>query len=483
MELWQRSAQDLAAGIAVGEVGAREVLDAHLGRIDAVNGPVNAVIARDDDAAHAQADAADAAVARGDLLGPLHGVPMTIKDVFDTTGLATTAGALADHVATSDAVAVARLRAAGAVVMGKTNVPVWAGDVQTDNPLFGATNNPWDPARTSGGSSGGAAAALATGMTPLELGSDMAGSIRTPCTWCGVVGHKPTYGIVPVRGHIPPAPGTLGRGDISVVGPMARTVADVTLAFDLLTGADEPEARGWRLELPPPRTPDPSRLRAAAWLDSPEVATDPAVLAVLTAAVAAIESAGVAVDPDLRPDIDMAAHHELGMSLVQAVVGAGLPDKVAVRLRERAVAAGEDPSLLDRAAGWMTQDHRSWLASHERRLHNRVAFEAMFEHVDVVLTPVVCVPAIPHTPEPSFFERTIEVAGATRPYTDLLFWTVSVGAMHLPATVVPVGNTVDGLPVGIQIVGRYLDDLTTLAMASLVEQVTTGGLPPIDPVA
>src|SRR5690606_37586313 len=216
------------------------------------NPALNAIVATDIEAARERARAADAALAAGESWGPLHGVPITIKDTFEVAGMPTTAGAkeLRDHRPSSNAVAVQRLLDAGAIVFGKTNVPLYAGDLQTYNEVYGSTSNPWDLHRTPGGSSGGAAAALAAGLTALELGSDIGGSIRTPSHFCGVCGLKPSYGIIPSRGHIPGPPGTLSEADISVTGPMARSVDDLELALDILAGPDTPAAKGWRLELP-----------------------------------------------------------------------------------------------------------------------------------------------------------------------------------------------------------------------------------------
>jgi amidase len=239
-------AHALAEAIRRRDVSSRELLEHYLARVEALNPPLNAVVTLDHDGARMAADAADASLARGDDLGPLHGVPMTVKDTYQTAGVRTTCGLPAwDHVPDHDADAVARLRRAGAVIFGKTNTPAQAGDWQTYNAIFGTSNNPWDTARSTGGSSGGAAAAVATGMTGLELGSDIGGSIRFPSAWCGVCGHKPTWGIVSQTGHLPPAPGTLSATDLSVVGPLARDVEDLEITLGVLAGAAGHAARGW----------------------------------------------------------------------------------------------------------------------------------------------------------------------------------------------------------------------------------------------
>ncbi|MCP3938815.1 MAG: glutamyl-tRNA amidotransferase, partial [Actinomycetia bacterium] len=272
-ELHERSALELATAIREGEVASREVLDHLLDRIEKLDGPINAVVTLDRERAVAEAKRADDATARGDDLGPLHGVPITVKDAFSTAGMRTTSGApmLAEHIPDTDAAPVAALRRAGCIVFGKTNLPMFAGDMQTYNDVFGVTNNPYDLDRTPGGSSGGAGAALACGFTPLELGSDIGGSIRIPAHMCGVVGHKPSHGIVPSTGHIPGPPGSLSAPDLFVAGPMARSVEDVAAALQLITGPDLFARDAWNLSLPPaPERP----IRLAAWFDDPASSVD-----------------------------------------------------------------------------------------------------------------------------------------------------------------------------------------------------------------
>jgi amidase len=263
-----QSARTLAEAIRRREISSRELLDHYLARVERLNPPLNAVVTVDVEGARRAADAADKALARGGASGPLHGVPMTIKDTYETAGMRTTCGfePWSDHHPEGDAEPVRRLREAGAVVFGKTNTPTLAGDWQTHNPIFGVTNNPWSREHTTGGSSGGAAAAVAAGLTALELGSDIGGSIRVPSSWCGVCGHKPTWGVVPQHGHLPPPPGTLAETDLGVMGPIARTVDDLELALDIVAGPHGHDAVGWRLELPPARATALRELRLAAWL-------------------------------------------------------------------------------------------------------------------------------------------------------------------------------------------------------------------------
>ena len=445
-----RPAHYLAEAIRRREVSSRELLDHYLDRVERLNPPLNAVVTLDPDGAGRAADAADAALARGDVVGPLHGVPMTVKDTFETAGMRTTCGLAAwDRVPERDADAVRRLRDAGAVIFGKTNTHTMAADWQTVNPIFGATNNPWDTARTTGGSSGGSAAAVATGMTGLELGSDIGGSIRVPSNWCGVCGHKPSWGIVPQRGHLPPKPGSLGDTDLAVAGPLARDVVDLELALDILAGPAGQRAVGWRLELPPARVTSLSELRLAAWLDDAAYPVEPDVRAVLESAVTAMRHAGAHVI-DVRPPTQ-------------------LPDVVGLHLELiLPIYAGDGANVL----------HRDWLSANERREQLRAGMADFFGKVDALLMPVAVVPAIPHDHSEPFLARTIRSGEATRPYMDMFGWVGLATVAYLPATVVPVGRTPAGLPVGIQIVGPYLEDRTTLAVGRFLEELLGGFVAP-----
>src|SRR5918997_5517534 len=341
-----RSSTEIVAGIRAKEVSSRELLATFLDRVEH-RSDINAVVTLDVERATAAASAADEAVARGEPLGPLHGLPMTVKDAFETEGLRTTSGApeLAGHVPERDADAVARLRAAGAVIFGKTNLPVYAADIQTFNDVFGVTNNPWDLSRCAGGSSGGAASALAARLTPLELGSDIGGSIRNPAHYCGVTGLKPTFGIVPIRGHIPGPPGSLGEGDIGVAGPMARTVEDLELALGVLAGPDAARGVAWRLELPPPRAGDLEGYRVATWLDDPAAPVDRSVLQLLEGAVGTLADAGARVDHEASLGVDLQEIAEVYLQLLVGVLANGYPPAVLAAADE--MAARLDPG--DRA--------------------------------------------------------------------------------------------------------------------------------------
>ncbi len=467
-ELHWMSATELAQAIARRQLSSREALDHLVARVDALDGPINAVVTRDIERAVAAADAADQRTASGDDLPPLHGVPMTIKDSFQTAGCRTTSGApeLADFVPEVDAAPVARLRAAGAIPFAKTNLPLFAGDIQSFNDVFGTTNNPFDTGRTCGGSSGGSAAALAMGFTPIELGSDIAGSIRTPSAWCGVVGHKPSYGIVPAHGQIPGLPGTLSQADLAVAGPMARTVDDLESTLDVIAGPDRWNAPAWRLDLPPARATTLGDLRLAAWIDDPACPVDADTATALDGLVDTLRSAGAAIDDTARPfTLDKA--WDVFSGLLFAALSGGHPkDKI------EHLAANDEQSPLGETKRRTAARHRDWLSLNERRLQMRARWESLFEDFDAILLPAQPRTAIEHDHSDPQWGRTVDIGGTERPYVDLFRWIAPAGLGYLPATVVPVGLGSDGLPIAVQIVGPHLEDRTTLQVARLITDLT-----------
>ena len=315
--LWPTHRQ--AAAIAKGELASRELLDAQLARIEAVNPALNAVVSVDAERARTAAGAADDAVARGEPIGPLHGVPVTLKDAYEVAGWTSTGGSTqrSGHVPDRDAPAVAALRQAGIVLLGRTNVPEWSGDLQTYNDVFGVTNNPWDTSRTPGGSSGGAGVAVATGMSSFELGTDIGGSIRVPAAFNGVCGHKPTWGVVSTAGYLDHAAGSQLPRSVNVFGPLARSVDDLEIVLDVVAGPHPRHTRAWRLELPPARATTADGIRFAAWFDEPSCPTDPAVLTLLEAAAGALDAAGATLMDD-RPDLDWS---EAAWTAVTTIMG------------------------------------------------------------------------------------------------------------------------------------------------------------------
>jgi len=465
-----RTTTETAAAIAAKEVSSRELLDAALDRVARLDRPVNAVVALDVERARAAADAADAATARGDELPPLHGVPITIKDSFQTEGLVTTSGApeLAEFIPERDADPVARYRQAGAIVFGKTNLPIFAGDMQSYNSVYGTTGNPFDIERTPGGSSGGSGAALAAGYTPLELGSDIGGSIRIPSHWSGVMGHKPSYGIVSALGQIPGMPGTLSQADIAVAGPMARDVDDLEMALDILAGPDAWNDVAYSLALPPARHDEISDFRVAVWLDELSCPIDARYRELLMGAATALESAGARVDTEARPAFTFDKAVDTFMHLLSA---AEAGTWTLAELDE--IASRPTPPEGELGVWHAAMRHREWLSWHERRLQQRAKWRTFFEDFDVVLLPVTPTAALRHDHSTPPTARTVEVNGETRPYFDGIKWMGLTGVSWLPATVVPIGQ-IDGLPVGVQIAGPFLEDRTTLAVARYLQQALGG---------
>jgi amidase len=481
-ERWfMQGAARLADAIRDREVSSRELLDTFLSRVERLDGEVNAVVTLDAERARAQADEADAATARDESFGPLHGVPVTIKDSLETARLRTASGhePLTNHVPEVNAVAVQRLVEAGAIVFGKTNLPELAGDAQTYNPIFGVTRNPWDLARTPGGSSGGSAAALAAGLTGLELGSDIAGSVRHPANWCGVYAHKPTHGIIPNRGHIPGPPGALSEVDLAVLGPMARAPEDLELALDVMMGPLPDRATAWSLALPSARHEELADYRVAVWLDDAACPVDDEVKACLGRTVDTLRAAGVTVREDVRPPIALGDLVRTYQQLLFPLFLAGVPEEAIANLRDVAASLPDDDSPAARMARFALLSHREWLAAHEERERIRRLCAVWFRDVDVLLCPVDPCVAIPHDHREPLAIRTITVNGAERPYMDVVGWIALATMAHLPATVAPVGLTPGGLPVGVQIVGPYLEDRTPLGFAGhLADLLGPAPLPP-----
>ncbi len=480
-DVHHRPATELVALLASGEVSSVELLDHFVARIERDGPAINAVVALDVERARSLAARADAARARGESWGPLHGLPMTVKDAFETAGVTTTSGApeLRDHVPERDADAVARLRAAGAVIFGKTNLPIHAADLETFNEVYGRTNNPWALDRAVGGSSGGAAAALAAGQTGLELGSDIGGSIRNPAHYCGVFGLKPTWGIVPVRGHIPGPPGALSVPDVSVAGPMGRSAADLALGLDVLAGPAGDDAVAWRLELPPPRNGGRVEgLRVATWFDAPAPPIASDVRAALDRAASVLADAGAVVTavPAPVPLDDLLASWE---RLVLPVSTAGLPEDVLAGFAQAADApvADDEPAAM-RAVRAIAIRHRDWLRADERRQHHRRRFAELFEHHDVLLAPVMPTAAPLHGDAQDIVGRQVDVDGELRPAMEGLDWNGGIGTLLLPVAVPPIGRTPSGLPVGVQVVAPHLHDRTAVAVAGILERLLGGFVAP-----
>jgi amidase len=460
------------------KVSARELLEQSIARIEACDGRINAVVVRDFERARAAAAAADAALGRGERR-PLLGVPVTVKEAFNVAGLPTTWGIPGTEriEVREDAVAVRRLKEAGAVVLGKTNVPTQLADWQTRNPIHGTTNNPWDLARTPGGSSGGSAAALAAGFVPLELGTDLNGSLRVPAHCCGVFAHKPTHGLVPLRGLAPPGTPVLSVApdiDLAVVGPMARSAADLALALDVLAGPDHAAATAYRLALPPPRHATLGDFRVLVLEDHPMLPLAKDVRSALHGLADALARAGCRIGrgSPLVPDLELQAT-TFG-TLLMSFIGADMPE---AEYRGLQRAAADLPPGAGAELRAMVASHRDWIHADRVRAGIAHAWRQLFREWDVVLCPVLPTTAFPHD-DRAMEERRIVVDGKPIAYTQQALWASLATLAGLPATALPIGRSAEGLPIGVQIVGPYLEDRTTIEFARLVEGEFGGFAPP-----
>jgi amidase len=479
MDLAYSPAVELTAKLRAREIGCLELLDHHLARVERFNSKLNAIVVLDPERARARARVADDALAKGETWGPLHGLPMTIKEAIDVADLPTTWGMPEhrDNRPARNALVVDRLLEAGAIIFGKTNVPFRLTDWQTFNDLYGTTNNPWDLSRAPGGSSGGAAAALATGMAALEIGSDIGGSIRNPAHFCGVCGHKPSYGLVPQEGHW--LPDNIAPPDINVLGPMARSVADLEETLSVVAGPSSADAVAWRLELPPPRRQALKDFRIAVMLEDPNCAVDRSITDRIQSIGAQLSGLGATVSDKARPDVDTVRGFQLFLQLLRAITTSVLPEEAYEQAkRDAAALAPDDDSYFARITRAAVQPYRGWFAANEERWQMRARFAEFFESWDVLLCPVAARPAFPHDQKRARPDRTIEVNGRLESYNDQLFWAGLFGILGLPATVVPMGPSPSGLPVGLQIVGPYLQDRTTLEFARLLEREIGGFVPP-----
>ncbi|MDB6010403.1 MAG: amiE [Gammaproteobacteria bacterium] len=480
-----RSATELLRLLRERRLGSLELLDLQLSRIERVNPTLNAVVAMDVEGASQAARAADNTP--DERRGPLHGLPITIKDAYETVGMTATCGfpELAGHRPQRDADAVARLRAAGAVPFGKTNVPLAAADHQSYNALYGTTNNPWNPERTPGGSSGGAAAAVAAGFSSLELGSDIGGSIRCPAHFCGVYGHKSSYNLVPMRGHIPPPPGALSSPPLGIGGPIARSATDLELALDVLAAPTTADLAAWSVRVPPSRHERLADFRVALWADQKAYSVDRRCVDAMHSYADELRRHGVQVDPDARPKIDVVASDDLYVAMLFSTVSAGMPEDVLVATEQVAQQLDAGPhSYPTRIARAVRLTHHDFLALQEQQQRLRAAWERFFQRYDVILCPISPGVAFPHDHSGTGpghiaqYSRTLVVDGQSIPYLNGLQWPGLVTVANLPATAIPTGRLIDGLPMGLQVVGPYLQDRTSLRFAQLAEQALGGYVPP-----
>jgi amidase len=478
------TAVELSAALAAKKVSAVELAQDAIGRIERHDNKINAVCVRDFERGLAAARAADAARARGDNK-PLLGIPLTVKESYNIAGLPTTWGIpqQKDFVPGEDALSITRVKEAGGVILGKTNVPLGLGDWQSYNEIYGVTNNPYDLGRTPGGSSGGSAAALAAGYGPLSLGSDIGGSLRAPAFHCGVYAHKPTFNLVPVRGHSPPPfpPLPIDR-DMAVVGPMARGAADLSLLLDVMAGPDPLEAGvAYRLSLPPPRHSELKSFRVLVIDTDPVMPTDQAVRGTIDKLAANLAKAGVKVERNSPLWPDFADSTRLYMRMLMAFLGAFFPPEAyAGALGAAATLPPSEKSLGAERLRGMVQTHRDWLTDDGARTRLRAQWRKLFESYDAVICPIMPIPAYPHDHSPEQEKRRIKVDGKEHLYPDQLSWPGIATLPGLPSTAIPTGFAPDGLPVGVQILGPWLEDRTPLKLAELIEREFGGFAPPRD---
>ena len=480
MEYW--TAGRLVDELRARRLSASELLEYTIGRIEALDGVLNAVVVRDFDRARAAARSADQALASGDRR-PLLGLPITVKEAFNVAGLPTTWGLPGtDQIPIAeDAVVVARLKAAGAIVIGKTNVPTMLADWQCANPVYGVTRNPWDLERTPGGSSGGGAAALAAGFVALEFGSDLAASLRAPAHFCGVYAHKPSYGVIPTRGFVPPGVPALSPApaiDLSVLGPMARSPGDLALALEAAAGPDEHEAVGYRLSLPAARHAQLSDYRVLVLDRHPLAPTADSIRAAIDGLADRLGAAGCTVGRSSPLLPDLAEITALFIELLMSIFSADAPDEAYAQAR---AAADQLPSTVDpltsAAVRGPALSHRDWLRADRRRAGVAQQWRRLFKEWDVVLCPAMSTNA-PQLRDPAGGPDMIDVDGVRMAYQQQPTWASIATLNGLPATVAPIGLDPRGLPIGVQVIGPFLEDRTTIGFAGLIEQAFGGFIPP-----
>ncbi len=474
-----KSAGNLASAIREKKISAAELLTRQFERVDSINPDLNAIIWQDRDNATDLARKLDEETAAGKFRGPLHGLPITVKESFDLVGSPATWGypEWKNNFPKHDAEVVERYKAAGAIIFGKTNVPLKLAEWQSFNDIYGTTNNPWDLTRTPGGSSGGSAAALATGMTTMEAGSDIGSSIRNPAHYCGVFGLKPTWNVVPTQGQAPP--GWFGDIDIAVTGPMARTAGDLELGFDILVGADRFLRTGWKTDCPADTKTRLSQFTIALKLGDKESPVEQAYLDSLAGFADRLEKAGATVIRDRLPEIDSAAHYDMYLKFLSAALSMGVSNAEIDGLRSELEALNSPMAssiMVPRLLG-MAMSHRDWLETDNERRVARLKFDTFFTDVDILLCPVCASPAFHHDQDGKRFTRTLTVNGKQQPEMLQNFWSGYSGVVGLPSSVGPM-DLIDGLPVGYQAIAGYGRDRTALAFTRAVEAEIGGFVPP-----
>ena len=474
-----KPALELGALLKARKISAKELLEACLDQFAKHNEAVNAVIVTDIPRAMKAAAAADKRLDAGEPLSPLDGVPMTAKESFNWKGTPTTFGdpAFAENIATEDADAIVRLTAAGAVLYGKTNVPLDLSDWQSFNDVYGTTHNPWKLSRTPGGSSGGSAAALATGMSALEIGSDIGASIRNPAHYCGVYGHKPTYELVSYRGH--GLPGSVSLADITVAGPLARSAKDLAVMLNIMAGPSAPASRALKAALARPEQKSLKDFRVAVKLNSQVADVDHAVQEKIGKLAEMLQKRVAKLSMKAAPAFSDEENYQIFITLLRATASKKLSD---VQYAEAVVKAKgllhSDRSYVAMMTRAFALSHRDWLRIHDRRNQMRLIWDEFLNDWDVLLCPVATSTAFVQNHKGERHERYIPVNGRQQSMIDQRFWAGYSGGYYLPSTVAPLGLAEDGLPVGVQIITREYDDLKAIRFADLLEKEFGGFRPP-----
>ena len=470
------SAHEILEKIKQREVSSLEVLESFLAQVEKVNPTINAIVALDIERAKEKAIEADNKINLKSKLGPLHGLPMTIKDAFEVEGIVSTGGnpAWKDNIPKRNAEAVQRLVDAGAIIFGKTNVPFLSSDLQSFNKIYGTTNNPWDLERTPGGSSGGSAAALAAGMTPLELGSDIGGSIRVPAHFCGLYGHKPSYNIISEVGHMPPPPGSILTGNgLSVAGPLARSPEDLEIALDVLVAAQEQDSQAWKVKLPKARTKKIKELKIAVWPDEPYAEADDEITSLIKDTAEDLRHAGAKVETVDLP-ISFEEIDKIYSLLLNPLMLAGSPKETFETLAKLNESLDpNDMSELAKVARGSVLKHVDWVLVNAMRQNMRQKWREFFNKFDVILCPTCITPAFKHNHNP-VHERKLTINGKDDEYLRATLWAGPAVSAGLPSTNVPIGMSSNNLPISMQITGPYLEDKTCLEVAKVVRNIRGG---------
>ena len=477
-QLSYKSANELAKMILDKEITSSELLEYFIKRVENYNPSINAIIIKNYDEARKQARELDEKLQKGEILGALHGVPMTVKESYGLKNTPTTYGRpdLKDNIVKEDALSIQRLKNSGAVIFGKTNVPFNLADFQSYNDIYGTTNNPWDLSKVPGGSSGGSAAALAAGLTGYETGSDIGGSIRNPAHYCGVFGHKPTWGLLPPRGHA--LPGSLAQSDLTVIGPLGRSAKDLETGVLIMGGPDEIQSAGLKMDLQRSEKKDLKEYKIAAWVNDDIAPVNQEVQNRVLKVAKTISDKGGEVNFEARPDFDMLQAMDTYQSLLLPTMASRTSDDEYNLLKEKL--SKLDPNDTSESAYTLrkqTSSLRDYNNANNDRTHLRWKWHEFFKKYDALITPVMATEAFDHN-HLNYGERTIMVDNDERPYFEQVFWAGIAIASYLPSTVIPTGLTEEGLPIGIQIIGPEYGDLKTIGLAKLLEKEGYNFIPP-----